>query len=388
MIFRRIFVIVIDGCGIGGAPDAAEFGDSGADTLGNCAKASGGIHAPVLESLGLGNLGDLRGIRPIKPEACYGSMIERNKAKNTDAGHWEMMGFVKEPPFRRYPEGFPADLISLLREKTGKDFIGNYPASGTEIIEKLGPEHLSTGKIIIYTSGDSVLQLAAHDSILSHEELYDICRIAREICVGPWEIGRVIARPFTGKPGSFRRKNDLRKDFPLMFSSDTLLDALKDAGLHTIAYGEVGELFDMKGITRYQETKDNRSGMRFLMQLLDEDFKGMVFGNLVDTDQLYGHRRDPDGYSRCIEELDAMIGRFISQMKPDDLLMITGDHGNDPTFRGTDHTRERVPLLVYGGAKGNYLGERKSFSDLGRTIAENFDVRIDAGDSFLGQVRL
>ncbi|MBD3203776.1 phosphopentomutase [Candidatus Woesearchaeota archaeon] len=388
-MFERIIIIVMDGVGIGYLPDADKFGDTGADTLGNLAEYMNGISLPYLEKMGLGNIAQVKGIKKVQADACFGKMKEKNPAKNSDAGHWEMMGYIKDPAFSTYPEGFPKDLIKRLEKKFNRKIIGNFPASGTEIIKELGEKHLKTGALIVYTSADSVLQIAAHTQIISVEKLYEYSQIARQICVGKWEVGRIIARPFKGKPGEFERINNKRKDYPLEFDEETVLDKLKEKGYETIAYGEVGELFNMKGITRYIHTKTNPEGIRFIKKILKRKFKGIVFGNLVDFDMLYGHRRNPEGFYRSLKEFDRQIPRITEKLKKQDLLIITADHGNDPTFKGTDHTREYVPLLVYGkNIKKNIdLGIRESFCDIGKTIAENFKVKIKNGKSFLKSMR-
>ncbi|MBU0756545.1 MAG: phosphopentomutase [Nanoarchaeota archaeon] len=389
MFFKRIFIIVLDGVGIGSSPDAARFGDSGANTLAHTAEKTSGLNLPNLEKLGLGNISDIAGVEKIEALGCFGKMQEMNPAKNTDAGHWEMMGFVKDPGFPTYPAGFPHGLIKELEMQFGTGIIGNRPASGTEIIKELGKEHLKTGDLIVYTSGDSVLQIAAHVDKYPVEKLYRLCDMARKLCVGRWEVGRIIARPFAGEPNKFYRINEKRKDIPLEFSETTVLDKLKEKGFSTIAYGEVGELFNNKGITEYVHTKTNLEGIDFLKKTLQEDFSGIVFGNLVDFDMLYGHRRDAEGMKNALEEFDDNLCTLIDYLREDDLMIITADHGNDPTFKGTDHTREYVPLLVYGkNCKQNIdLGVRSSFANLGKTIAENFDVEIDEGKSFLKEIK-
>ncbi|MBN2422774.1 phosphopentomutase [Candidatus Woesearchaeota archaeon] len=388
MVFRRIFIIVLDGCGIGHMPDADRFGDKGANTLVNLSKAVNGLHLPNLEKLGLGNIDSVKGLKKVKSTACYGKMAEQNPAKNTDAGHWEMMGFIKDPGFPVYPDGFPDELINEFEKQIGIKTLGNYPASGTEIIKKLGKEHLKTKKPIVYTSADSVFQIACHSDVYPVEELYKMCETARRLCIGKWEVGRVIARPFTGSPGNFMRINEKRKDYALPFDQETVLDILKEKGYETIAFGEVGELFNMKGITEYVHTKDNKQGIDFILKTMKKDFAGIVFGNLVDFDMLYGHRRNPDGFKKCIEDFDKSLKKITDDLKDNDLLILTADHGDDPTFKGTDHTREYVPLLAYGKKcrQNINLGIRKTFADLGRTIGENFKVEIEEGRSFLGLI--
>ncbi|MFH0875778.1 MAG: phosphopentomutase [archaeon] len=388
MIFKRVIILIVDGCGIGFLPDAMEFGDRGANTLVNAAKYCNGLALPNLESLGLGNITSIKGVKKTYSIGCYGKCAEKNKAKNTDAGHWEMMGYIKNPPFKKYPKGFPEELILKLEKLFGTKLIGNYQASGTEIIKKLGNEHMKTGYPIIYTSADSVLQLAAHIEVIPLKKLYAICEIARNVCVNKYEVGRIIARPFCGKNGYFFRVNDKRKDYAYRFSKETLLDSLKKKEFATIAYGEVGELFAMKGISKYYHTTNNKEGITLIKKLLKTNFAGIVFGNLTDTDMLYGHRRNPFGFKDALESLDLEIGDIITKLKSDDLLIVTADHGNDPTFKGTDHTREYIPLMIYGKntKQAVNLGIRKSFSDIGKTIAENYSVKLKEGKSFLKEI--
>ncbi|MBN1502738.1 phosphopentomutase [Candidatus Woesearchaeota archaeon] len=387
-MFKRIFVIVLDGVGIGYLPDAERVGDKGANTMKNIALASNGLSLPNLQRLGLGNIIEIKGIQKTAGIGSFGKMAEKNPAKNSDAGHWELMGYIKDPGFPLYPNGFPKQLLKRFEILTGRKVLGNIRASGTEIIKRLGEEHLKTGKLIVYTSADSVFQIAAHVDIISIEELYGICKKARKLCVGKWEVGRIIARPFQGKADKFQRINERRRDYPLPFKEDTILDKLKENGYDTITFGEVGELFNMKGITKYLHTKDNQQSINFIIQKTQKDFTGILFGNLVDFDMLYGHRRNPAGFKKALEYFDSRLSDIMARLDQDDLLVITADHGNDPTFKGTDHTREYVPLLVYGKkCRPNVnLGTRKSFADVGKTIADNFNLKINNGTSFLKEI--
>ncbi|OXS53479.1 phosphopentomutase [Cohnella sp. CIP 111063] len=388
--FPRIFLIVMDSVGIGEAPDAAAFGDIGADTLGHIAESMGGIRLPNLEKLGLGCIKPIPGIEPqASPLAHYGKMEERSRGKDTMTGHWELMGLQVDTPFLVFPNGFPESLLQELERKTGRKAIGNKSASGTEIIEELGLEHVETGRIIVYTSADSVLQIAAHEDVVPLDELYRICETARELTrSGEHAVGRVIARPFTGEPGRWTRTAN-RHDYALKPFGRTVMNELKDGGLDCIAVGKIDDIFDGEGVTRSIRTVSNGDGMDKLIDCMRTDFTGLCFVNLVDFDAHYGHRRDPLGYGKALIEFDARIGEALEYLRPDDLLIVTADHGNDPTYPGTDHTREYVPLLCChrGIAQGESLGVRGSFADVGRTIADNFRVAPPPyGQSFLPQI--
>lgn len=389
--FNRIHLIVLDSVGIGEAPDAEAFGDKGSDTLGHIAQAVGGLNMPHMEKLGLGNIKQAEGIAPAaSPEAYYGRLQEASVGKDTMTGHWEIMGLNIDTPFKVYPEGFPPELIAQLEEKTGRKVIGNKPASGTEILDELGPEHMETGAIIVYTSADPVLQIAAHEEIVPLEELYKICEIARELTLSPeYLVGRVIARPFLGETGAFKRTTN-RHDYALAPFSRTVMNELKDNGKEVIAIGKIDDIYNGAGVTKALRTKDNTDGMDKLAQVAGENFTGLSFLNLVDFDALFGHRRNPHGYGAALEEFDRRLPEVLEQMDSDDLLIITADHGNDPTFPGTDHTREFVPLLAYSPRfeSGKDLGTGSTFADIGATIAENFSVPMpEFGTSFLSKLK-
>lgn len=389
--FKRIFLIVLDSVGIGQAPDAEKYDDIGADTLGNIAKYMDGIHLPNLEKLGLGNIKEFKGVKAVeKPLAYYTKMQEASAGKDTMTGHWEIMGLYIDTPFRTFPDGFPDEVIQKLEEKSGRKVIANKPASGTEIIEELGKEHMDTGALIVYTSADSVLQIAAHEDIVPLEELYEICEYAREVLNDPeYMVGRVIARPFIGEPGSFERTAN-RHDYALKPFGRTVMSELKDANYDVIAIGKISDIFDGEGVTESLRTVSNMDGMDKLLETMDMDFTGLSFLNLVDFDAKYGHRRNPQGYGEALEEYDARLPEVFEKLREDDLLIITADHGNDPVHHGTDHTREYVPLLVHhkGIAVGKELPLRKTFADLGETVADNFQVTSPKfGQSFLNEIK-
>ncbi|EIJ78749.1 phosphopentomutase [Bacillus methanolicus PB1] len=389
--YKRIFLIVMDSVGIGEAPDAEKFDDKGADTLGHIAEKMGGLNMPNMGKLGLGNIREIKGIEKAeKPLAYYTKMKEASSGKDTMTGHWEIMGLYISTPFKVFPDGFPAELISELESRTGRKVIGNKPASGTEIIEELGEEHMKTGSLIVYTSADSVLQIAAHEEIIPIEEQYKICKIARELTLDEkYMVGRVIARPFVGEPGSFKRTSN-RHDYALKPFGRTAMNELKDSGFDVIAIGKISDIYDGEGVTTSLRTGSNMDGMDKLLQSFDMDFTGLSFLNLVDFDAIYGHRRDPIGYGKALEEFDARLPEVFSKMKEDDLLIITADHGNDPVHKGTDHTREYVPLLVYSKqfAEGKELPVRETFADIGATVADNFHVKMpNYGTSFLGDLK-
>ncbi|MDM5452977.1 phosphopentomutase [Peribacillus simplex] len=389
--FKRIFVVVMDSVGIGEAPDADLFGDKGADTLGHIAEKMNGLKMPTLAKLGLGNIREIKGIEKAQqPLAYYTKMKEASTGKDTMTGHWEIMGLNISTPFRVFPDGFPELLVNELETKMGRGIIGNVPASGTEIIERLGEEHMKTGALIVYTSADSVLQIAAHEDVVPIDELYKICEIAREVTMADeFKVGRVIARPFTGEPGSFKRTPN-RHDYALKPFNRTVMDELKDSGYDVLAIGKISDIFDGEGVTESLRTVSNMDGMDKLIQTIEQDFKGLSFLNLVDFDALYGHRRDPEGYGKALEEFDARMPEVLEKLKEDDLLIITADHGNDPVHEGTDHTREYVPLLVYSKqfTEGAELPIRDTFADIGATVAANFDVKMPAfGKNILGDIK-
>ncbi|MGB8273213.1 MAG: phosphopentomutase [Priestia megaterium] len=388
--YKRVFLIVMDSVGIGESPDAEKYNDKGADTFGHIAEHCNGLRMPNMAKLGLSNIREIKGIDKVeKPLAYYTKMQEASAGKDTMTGHWEIMGLNIDTPFNVFPDGFPEELISQLEEKTGRKIIGNKPASGTEILDELGKQHMETGDLIVYTSADSVLQIAAHEEIVPIDELYKICEIARELTLDdPYMIGRVIARPFLGEPGNFTRTSN-RHDYALKPFGRTVMNELKDNDIDVIAIGKISDIYDGEGVTKSLRTKSNMDGMDKLVDTLNMDFTGLSFLNLVDFDALYGHRRDPQGYGQALEEYDARLEEVFDLLKEDDLLIITADHGNDPVHHGTDHTREYVPLLVYnkGMQEGKELSIRQTFADIGATVAENFGVAMPKhGKSFLKEL--
>ncbi|WP_312108710.1 phosphopentomutase [Brevibacillus reuszeri] len=390
MRFSRVFLIVMDSVGIGEQPDAPKFKDEGANTLGHIAERVENFSLPNLAKLGLGNIAPLRNVPTAEqPAAHYGKMQEISMGKDTSTGHWEIMGLHVSTPFNTYPDGFPAALISEFEERIGRKVLGNKVASGTDILDELGPEHMKTGAIIVYTSADSVFQIAAHEEIVPLQELYRICEIARELTLrDEYAVTRVIARPFVGEPGNFTRTSN-RHDYSVKPFAPTVMNELQAAGLSSIALGKISDIYAEEGITKSIRTKDNMDGVDQLLGTIKETFTGLSFVNLVDFDAKYGHRRDPQGYGQALMEFDARIPEILGALKEDDLLVITADHGNDPVHHGTDHTREYVPLLVFhkGIETGTDLGIRETFADLGATIADNFGVPSPAiGKSFLSRV--
>ncbi|ANU28056.1 phosphopentomutase [Planococcus versutus] len=388
--FNRIHLVVLDSVGIGEAPDAKDYGDTGSDTLGHIAETVGGLNMPNMEKLGLANIVPVKGLASTEaPTAFHGKLQEASVGKDTMTGHWEIMGLNNDTPFKVYPDGFPEELIKQLEEKTGRKVLGNKPASGTEILEELGQQHMETGAIIVYTSADPVLQIAAHEEIVPLEELYRICEIARELTLEPeYLVGRVIARPFLGEPGAFKRTSN-RHDYALAPFGRTVMNELKDGGKEVIAIGKIDDIYNGEGVTKAIRTKDNMDGMDKLIKVIEGDFHGLSFLNLVDFDALYGHRRNPQGYGEALEAFDVRLLEVMEKMQQDDLLILTADHGNDPTFPGTDHTREYVPLLAYSPrfAKGGELETGTTFADIGATIAENFSVTMPKfGKSFLSRI--
>jgi phosphopentomutase len=370
---RRAVVVVLDGVGVGNAPDAAEFGDEGANTLANTARAVGGLDVPNLEKLGLGNVEEIEGVPPeSSPRASHGLMVELSAAKATLVGHWEMMGIVSEDPLPTYPEGFPDEIILRFEDETGRKVIGNKPASGTEIIAELGPEQQETGAWIVYTSADSVFQVAAHTGVIPLEELYEACKKAHKMLIGEGRIlvERVIARPYHGAPGAYERENENRHDYGISPPEQTYMDLIKDAGLSVVAVGKIRDIFDGKGITDHLPAPpDDNAKVDAILDSLGRVESGLIFANLVDFDAKYGHRRDPEGMAENLRRFDDRVPELLGALSDEDILIITADHGNDPTFKGTDHTRERVPLLVVGGGEPVDLGVREGFSDVGATAA-------------------
>ena len=386
--FNRITLIVLDGAGIGAMPDAPEWGDAGSDTLGHICE-SRAVRLPNLQDLGLGNIRPLSGVAKIEnPRGCYGKCALKSNGKDTTTGHWEMAGIILERAFPTYPHGFPQTLIDEFISKTGvPGILGNIPASGTEIIKQFGEEHVRTGKPIVYTSADSVFQIAAHEEVIPLTRLYEICEIARGILRGEHEVGRVIARPFLGTPESFYRTEN-RHDYAVRPPRENLLPLLSEHGLDVVCIGKIASIYDSSGVTQDLTAKNNEQSIDQTIRALKEDTRGLIFSNLVDFDMLYGHRRDTEGYARALEHFDSRWPEIEAAMREDDLIIITADHGNDPTYRGTDHTREYAPLLVFGkrARPGLDLGTRRSLSDIGNTIAENFGLGLNAGESFMSEI--
>ena len=381
---KRIFIIVLDSFGIGALPDADRFGDAGANTLASCA-ASGVLQIPNMIAAGLGNI---QGVACLPKEkaakGAWGRMAERSAGKDTTIGHWELAGLISDSPLPTYPEGFPEEILTPFRELTGRGILANAPWSGTEVIEAFGAEHMRTGDLIVYTSADSVFQIAAHEDIVPPEQLYEYCRIARRILRGKHGVGRVIARPFVGTPGNFKRTAN-RHDFSLEPPATTLLDAVKDAGLSVIGVGKIHDIFAGQGLTEYVYNQSNANGMEHTLRYARKDFRGLCFVNLVDFDSQFGHRRDSVGYARALNEFDAWLPVFLEELGEEDLVLITADHGCDPGYAAsTDHTREYVPLLALGkGVLPGELGTRESFADLAATVAELLGVDFDTpGKSF------
>ena len=388
---RRAILVVLDGVGAGANPDAHAYGDDGASSLEHCALAIGGLALPNLGSIGLGNITPILGTPPTSDaRGSYGRMAEKGAGKDSTTGHWEITGVVLQKPLPTYPHGFPADLVAAFEQAIGRRVIGNKPASGTEIIKELGEEHVRTGYPILYTSADSVFQVAAHQDVIPLAELYHICEIARGMLTGENAVGRVIARPFIGEPGAFQR-TEHRRDFSLAPLGTTLLDLLKASGKEVIGIGKIEDLFAGRGLTQRDHTETNRDGMAATLRWLERDFTGLLFVNLVEFDMLWGHRRDSKGYAQALRDVDTWFGQVQQVMRPEDAIFFTADHGVDPTYRGSDHTREEVPLLAYGKPirAGVDLGVRASFADLGQTLAQTFGVGpLAAGTSFADNVGL
>lgn len=392
---KRVIIIVFDSLGIGELPDAAQFNDVGSNTLANTANVVDGLNLPNLAKLGLGNIIPVKGVSFQKtPIGCYGKMAELANGKDTTVGHWELMGVIKKEPFPVYPHGFPSDIINTFSQKIGRPILGNKPASGTEIIAELGEEHLKTGFPIVYTSADSVFQIAAHQDIVPLKTLYSWCEIARQILTGKHAVARVIARPFMGKPGNFKRTH-WRRDFSLPPPTKTVLDYATEQGVKVLAAGKISEIFAGRGISESVHTKSNNDTFNQLFHYIlttskkdteCEQTKSIIFANLVDFDTLWGHRNDPRGYAQGLEEADKQLSKVLELLTLSDLLIITADHGCDPTTPSTDHSREYVPVIAYGLAlnKGVNLGLRKTFADVGKTVAEALNLKIEKmpGESF------
>ncbi|MCF7925996.1 MAG: phosphopentomutase [Candidatus Izimaplasma sp.] len=392
-MFKRVFLIVIDSVGFGEAEDAAKFGDEGSNTIGHISEVTGGISLPNMQLLGAGNLTDIKGVPPVKDAlGYYTKMKEISNGKDTMTGHWELMGLKIEKPFITFTEnGFPDELIEQLEEKTGRKIIGNKAESGTTIIKELGERQLETGELIVYTSADSVLQIAAHEEAIGLDNLYEACEIARELTQkDEWKVGRVIARPFIGDNKDNFERTANRHDYALKPFEDTTLTDLKEAEYDVIGFGKINDIFDGEGITEYYRQGSNKEGMENYIEYTNKDFTGLAFLNLVDFDAKYGHRRNPEGYKDALIEFDEQLGTLMKKINDDDLLIITADHGNDPTFKGTDHTREDVPLLIFNPTlQGGKLPIRETFADIAATISDNFEVTFpDHGTSFLNNIML
>jgi phosphopentomutase len=386
--FRRVVIMVLDSAGIGAMPDAAHWGDSGSDTIGHIV-ASERPKLPRLQKIGLGNIRAMEFLPPTaQPEGAFGKAAIFSNGKDTTVGHWEIAGLITPRPFPTYPKGFPDRIVIPFQKAIGRTVLGNKTASGTDIIKELGEEHLRTGKPILYTSADSVFQIAAHETVIPLEELYRFCRIAREMLDGEDRVGRVIARPFVGEPGGFARTGN-RKDFAIPPPDKTLMDHLKNSGFATVGVGKIPSIFDFRGFTEHLEAHSNNESTDRTIEALGHSPEGLIFANLVDFDMMWGHRRDAKGYAQALEHFDRRIPDIQSSMRKDDCLIITADHGCDPTHPGSDHTREYVPILVYGKSLvgGVNLGTRPTLADIGQTIAENFGLKLPSGTSFLGELR-
>jgi phosphopentomutase len=381
--------MVLDSAGIGEMPDAADWGDAGSHTLGHILE-SRLVNIPNLQRLGLGNITPLKGLAPVdSPAGSYGKCTLKSDGKDTTTGHWEMAGIVLQQGFPKFPEGFPPRIIDeFIAQANIPGILGNIPASGTEIIKDLGEEHVRTGKPIVYTSADSVFQIAAHEEVVPIDRLYEICEIARNILKGDDEVARVIARPFLGETAETFKRTENRHDYAVPPPSGNLLPKLKDAGLDVVCIGKIASIYDNLGVTEDLTAKNNEQTVDQTINALNADSRGLIFSNFVDFDMLYGHRRDTEGYAAALERFDARLPEIVAALRDDDLLIMTADHGNDPTYPGSDHTREYVPLLVYGrsATNGVDLGTRQSLSDIGQTIAENFGLEIADGVSFLNEI--
>lgn len=389
--FNRVFLIVLDSVGIGALEDANEYGDVDANTLCNLAQKVGGLSLPNLQKMGLGNIADIKGVEPVKNQIAYSTKCgELSKGKDTITGHWEMAGILIKEPFKVFTEnGFPEELIDELEKKSGHKFIGNISASGTEIINNLGEEHIETKSLILYTSADSVLQIAANEDVIPLDELYRVCEIAREITLKEeYKVGRIIARPFVGSNKENFKRTSNRKDYALKPPTKTVLEALCDKNLDVVGIGKIGDIYSYQGITKSIKSKSNEVGMMETISIAKDGlYNGLVFLNLVDFDALYGHRRDVNGYKEALEKFDYQLGNLISELKEDDLLIITADHGNDPTFKGTDHTREYVPVIVYNNTleEPKELPVLKTMADIGITVLDNFNEKNETYNFEIGK---
>jgi phosphopentomutase len=390
MSIKRVIVIVLDGVGAGAAPDAADYGDAGSDSLGNTARAVGGLHLPHLEQLGWGHITPMLGVRAVDPaDGAFGRLTPTSVGKDSITGHWELMGVFLKKMLPTYPNGFPPEVLDPFRQQTGMDVIGNKPASGTEILKELGEEHLRTGKLIVYTSADSVFQIAAHEGLVPIQRQYEICRIARAILTGDHAVGRVIARPFIGQDAASFKRTTNRRDFPLDPVGVTMMDRLVASGRSVYATGKIDDLFAGRGISHTAHSEDNQSSTLSMLEYLNEDFEGLLFANLVEFDMNYGHRNDARGYANALAAFDSHIPDLQARLRPGDAVMIVADHGVDPTTPGTDHTREFSPLLVFGPpvCANVDLGTRGSFADVAATLAEIFTLQTpERGTSFLKEI--
>lgn len=387
---KRAILVVLDSVGIGEMPDADHYGDVGSNTLGNIANQVGGMEIPNLEKLGLGNIAPLKGVSVMDtPEGAFGKSAELSVGKDTVTGHWEMSGVILEKPLNTYPEGFSKEIMDAFESKIGRKTLGNVVASGTEIIERLGDEHVKTGYPIIYTSADSVFQIAAHEGVIPLDELYRYCEVAREMLVGDWQVGRVIARPFVGEDGVYTRTEN-RKDFALDPFNKTILEYVKEAGQNVMCVGKISDVFNNIGVTHSVHTKNNMQGVDETLKFMKEDLGGLLWTNLVDFDMMFGHRNDYVGYYNAIREFDERLPEILETMTEDDILILTADHGCDPTTPSTDHSREYIPILVYGKnvKPGANLGVRRTFSDIGKTVLEYLGVQNDLyGESFWSEIK-
>ena len=384
---QRIFLIVLDSFGIGALPDSEKFGDVGVNTLASCARSEK-LHIPNMIKAGLGNITGVNCLPRVTAAGAYGRMAEVSPGKDTTTGHWELTGLISQYPLPTYPNGFPEEILAPFRQQTGRGVLANAPWSGTAVIEQFGKQHMESGDLIVYTSADSVFQIAAHEDIVPPEQLYEYCRMARNLLVGKHGVGRVIARPFVGQPGAFKRTAN-RHDFSLEPPGKTLLDGLQEAGMASIGVGKIKDIFAGRGVTEFVYNQSNANGMEHALRYADAEFTGLCFVNLVDFDMVYGHRRDIDGYAAALAEFDAWLPQLLGKMGEEDLVMITGDHGCDPGYTATtDHTREYVPLLVLGaGVKPVDLGTRKTFADVAATVAELLGVDYDCpGTSFAEEI--
>ncbi|MBI4725680.1 phosphopentomutase [candidate division TA06 bacterium] len=392
-MMKRVILIVLDGCGVGELPDATDFGDQGSNTLGNISRAiPGGLALPNLQALGLGNITEIHGLPPNpSSKGCWGKLTERSPGKDSTFGHWEIAGLVAEKPLPTYPHGFPKEVIEPFKKAIGRNILANKVASGTEIIKDLGDEHVKTGLPIVYTSADSVFQITCHEDIVPLEQLYDWCQKARELLTGEHAVGRVIARPFTGVSGNYQRAGGHRRDLSLKPPRPTALDLIKNSGCQVIGVGKIHDLFSGQGLSQSIHTDDNQDGMQTILKTLPEFFRGLLMANLVDFDMSWGHRNDVQGFYQGLKDFDVWLPGLLKALTGGDILMITADHGNDPTTPSTDHSREYTPLLVFGpGIKsGIDLGTRKSFADIAATLAEIFDIKdTGQGASFLKQITI